>query len=497
MVFAALVAALGVLVPVGAWIFGGDDAPEPDTSPQVAPSESPRDGTGADAAAETEGGSPSLSALMDRQLVTLSVPVPSPRFGNPGVTLCRSDNDDVCTRLQHQVVASDDTTATVEVVVPRRFVTWLGEIHDCIDVSPCQLRIWTGTNNSQESGIPVSFNPEGPLGDPATALEPPVLRDGGETATLSFPGGPEGRAIQCARDRLLSCAAETMTFAVPDVNDPGLLAAEIAISQQILTPSGAYNCISDGICEVRFITSNGVFVEPYTLQFRPDVSSAVAARATVRPSTGLNDGQLVEIRVTDLLRPAFVAFLCTPSGQFCVGLDGATTVATQGTVTLRLPRFVPPFTNPTEQADPVDCAVDTCVVRISTGFSALDAAITFDPDGPVRPNAEVSIAPGTYRPGDTIRIRGRNFPTIKLTEGEPFRVHLCDNTTNGNCLPLEPEPRLMDTDGNIDTFVQLEESLDPMLFTGSRPLCGETCWLVVTSALAEAAIEVQLEPASR
>ncbi len=444
-------------------------------------------------------GTPILDTLIDQQTVRITTGVPSPRFGDPGVTLCRLDNDDICTRLQHEIVAIDETRATVDVVVPRRFITWLGEIHDCVDVSPCQLRIWTGTNNSQETGIPVMFDATAALAEPGSAVALPTRPyEPGEQVTIQFAGGPEGRAIQCATQKEQACAANSVTIAEPVGQDSGELSAMIGTELQILTPTGPHHCISDGDCEVRFITSNGVFIDPMPLSFNLDADVIQATRAIARPAVGLADGDIVEVRVAGLLRPAFVAFLCAAAHSTCVGLGGTETTGAQGAITVRLPRFIPATSAVTADNRATDCAVDPCIVRISSGFSAIELPVAFEPDLPHRPAPEIHIDGGPYRAGDMVRVRGRDFATIKVDERETMRVSVCDSDSNsiGNCIDLDPEPRLMELDGTLDITIELPEMAGDPTPDDTQQFCGSTCWVVVRSALVNAATEIQLQPLS-
>ncbi len=208
---------------------------------------------------------PRFSALMDGQSVTVEVPTPSDRFGTPGVALCRQDDTQACTRLPHEITDVADSTVTVEIRVPRKFVTWDGAIHDCIDVHPCELRLWTGTNESQETGVPLSFIPVGPPADPTFAIaEPDGPYAAGDTVTVTFDGGGEGRVLQCVRGVAKACGAPVAAVRTAT----GALRTDLTLELAIDTAEGLQWCEAPEACELRFITSNARYVEPLPLSLQ-------------------------------------------------------------------------------------------------------------------------------------------------------------------------------------------------------------------------------------
>jgi len=157
-------AGLAATAGVVAWIVLTGPEPSPDdAAPTPARPAAEADGT----ASETDTGSGQAphaaftvtpaAGLADKAEVRIAVPTPYLTQDRPAVALCVAGTTFACTDVATSDLAIQATENSVTAVLPRRFTTRIGDIHDCIDDSPCELRLWVFDFRIEERNLSLDF----------------------------------------------------------------------------------------------------------------------------------------------------------------------------------------------------------------------------------------------------------------------------------------------------------------------------------------------------
>ena len=416
------------------------------------------------------------TGLLDGQEVTLEA---AGLTNQMGLYLCADTVAFDCSWLGAPITADVQT-----VRVPRAFTSWRGGLRDCAEVH-CEIVVLGPMNFEDQVSATVAFDPSvpPPPGRPLNIDTDGLIADG-QTVTISVD--PNEGAMEwpnmavCAVDR-----TETCEYVESNFSDS---AVTVTLYRTLTTPTGPYDCIDDGACELNvWIDGRTSRFEPLALDFDPDAPRArEPATVTIRPGGELSDGDTISLTVRGLNPDEFVVFasICITGDTSCAflgGIDGGQGSST--TLDLRIRRIITMqnLTTP-GAAGPVDCLLVQCEIRLSNVRAGEPALLTFK-DEPALPNPEIAIdATGPVPTGEQLEIRGRSFTFISLDDEHWLDIHLCrpgdEPGTYQSCYSVGAiDDGGIDVDaGTFQGTITLPD--EPGFLVGGRGLCDVDCLLV-------------------
>ncbi len=422
--------------------------------------------------------------LADMAQVQAVVPYPYLTQG-PALGLCVAGRTFACTDIATSELVVEATRSSVTATLPRRFTTRIGDIHDCVADSPCELRLWVFDFRIEERNLSLTFA-DGPV---PPGLTVSAETDGDGRLLLAVPERHyEPWLCLAGLDRActkLDRQAADETAAADDDRGGWLMAVEPA--DAVVTPRGPFSCADHGPCEIRFVTRDGSFVEPLAVT-PPAPQSEERPRLAVRPSGGLAHGRQVQILLTDTADARFPVWLCAVEARLCASLG---VLDADRPTLLRLPRMLADRHGVTP-VDSVDCALAACELRAVVGDRLVIAPLSFDAGLPAPATPQLAVTePGPFRDGQKVPIRGRGFfgPAVPGSAHVATAVRLCEapNATPAECTVVLDSSEGIAGDGTIDTVIRIPPSSawrQTLGLDGNRRLaCESGCWVVVDQAL--------------
>lgn len=451
------------------------------------------------------------AGLTDMAEVLVSVPTPYLTQGRPAMALCVAGVTFACTDVATSDLKIEATRNSVRAMLPRRFTTRNGDIHDCAADSPCELRLWVFDFRIEERNLSLDFagGPTPPglavetqadddgrliLDLPDRGYEPMLCLTGLDQAcmplrTLPLGGEDQGSA---ARDE----AADTNDNDEPvgddgRTEDLGRRSWRVAVepADLVVTPRGPYSCAGEGPCEIRFVTPDGSFVEP--LPVNPPRSHAEERPIlAIRPSHGLAHGQSAQILISNTADRRSPLWLCAARQRLCVSLA---VIDNGEPVLLRLPRVIADRHKVTAPpANSIDCAAAACELRAIVGDRLVRQSLTFGAGtGPPTAPELVITDPGPFGDGQLVAVRGRGFfgPVEPADDRVSTTIRLCEKPDAApyECTSVLESRQGIGPDGSLDTVIRIPPSSawrQTFDLDGSQRLaCEDACWLVVEEAL--------------
>ncbi len=397
--------------------------------------------------------------------------------------ICATGSVLACTQISPVSMVQPNENVTASLVVPRRYLSLTGELHDCIEISPCELRVLFHPLQTEPAIAELEFDPDAPL-RPTVAMT--VTPDGphepvAEVRIISEVVA-EYTALQCAAD-----LAGTCEVLVPELEyfegDRGF-EQTATIARTINTPTGAHDCVSDGPCELRFIAWEDVLVDPIPLEFDPTIPLPESLEAQLHPSTDLSDSQLVEIRVRDSTDTQVAVLYCKVDTRECLDVATVVTIGGAGTGHLRLPRRF----SPAAAEDPIDidCATDPCEIRVETRDSSVSLPIEFNPLAPERTRPEIRLdAPDPLEPGASGTVHGRGFLVIDSESPAWVNLFLCSAADSqlfsAECGQLRASASRVESDGTFSASVTIPSESSIGVFSLNQSICSPICHVVATT----------------
>jgi len=553
-------AGLAATAGVVAWIVLTGPEPSPDdAAPTPARPAAEEDGTANEegTASATAAGSRQAphaaftvtpaAGLADKAEVRIAVPTPYLTQDRPAVALCAAGTTFACTDVATSDLAIQATENSVTAVLPRRFTTRIGDIHDCVDDSPCELRLWVFDFRIEERNLSLDFadSPAAPgllietqtdsdgrltLHLPDRSYEPLQCLTGLDRActplrTLPADNEAAGPSTDAAdsddRTGLVDTAAGDSDDAVAEPDPAEGLAAgtssrpwRVAVepADLVVTPRGPYSCAEEGPCEIRFLTPDGRFAEPLPIAPSQPRAEANAAEPTVgrpeedpllavRPSHGLLHGQEAQIHISNTTDTRAPLWLCAPKHRLCADLE---VIATGQPGLLRLPRVIADRHKATAApVSSIDCAAAACELRAVVGGRLVRESLTFDAGLPAPAAPELAVAEtGPFRDGGLVAVRGRGFfgPVDPGDDRVSTTIRLCETPDAApyECTSVLESQQGISPDGSLDTVIRIPPSSawrQTFDLDGSQRLaCEDACWLVVEQALEtpSAALPIEL-----
>ncbi|MBL8778880.1 MAG: hypothetical protein JNK12_23315 [Acidimicrobiales bacterium] len=194
--------------------------------------------------------------------------------------------------------------------------------------------------------------------------------------------------------------------------------------------------VAPGMCVVRAVTEAGTDAVDAPLTFDPGAALEPPPTVTVTPDTDLVDGQVVRVEVDGFTPSEWVRVkLCDGPSPFDRCFEGSALAADVGSdstghveTDVRLRTIVHPGvryeSSTPEAAPPFDCRQVACFLVVTEevpGNSDGAAALGYDPDAPVAPEARLTATPTTgLRDGQTV-----SFAVSGLFAGERFVIGQC------------------------------------------------------------------------
>lgn len=283
----------------------------------------------------------------------------------------------VCDRRPQEATVASDGSFAGELTMRVRPTSTDGTVGDCRLVA-CEIRVADWTHRAI---LPVAFDPSAPVLAQQLSIDPPGTLVNGQVVTVTgtgfLPGGPLLVRERCyyAPDcgaRVVPDAAGrfTLTYRVQDVLDGY---------------HSRVDCRGVGWCALRVVEPDTwIEIAQAPLTFAPDGEEVV----TVRPSTGLEDGDVVRVDATGLNRGHGVEVnQCVAVGDNpfpypytdwrCAGPSQRLPVDEAGEIhtTLRLRVRWP--SNSEEHPEPFDCRVDRCRLVVGGPGVRVYVGITF------------------------------------------------------------------------------------------------------------------------
>ena len=427
------------------------------------------------AASEAEGWIEPAGPLTDGQTVVVFAENPFLFVEEAGYAFCRVGIDDACTAIDGSGFEPGEINS-MTASLPRRFTDWRGDRHDCV---------LDGT--IVELNVPVEFDT---TADPTPVIEPEarIIELGLVTDVhITLDDAIDLSVLACTTQETVACEADPRF--VGRWNPSGDRIA-FTVDRLIYTPRGPHDCVLDGPCEVRFTTADGRLIAPVPITFDPSVELE-RPRLTVRPATGLADGDLVELRVDDTDAGLVLFSICAPDRFFCARFD---TAEPGDALIRRIPRRIEQRSATFDEGRVIDCGVEPCVIRAVAGGAAVDHPLDFDLARPLRPPAEMGIADQrtVYEPGMNVSVAVRGLlvadPTPDLRT--PVNVRFCEapDAPSSQCVNAIGDGDGVGPDGRFESTVTIpffDRRRSRVSGTGERaPFCAETCWIVVTTQLA-------------
>ncbi|MEM8708561.1 MAG: hypothetical protein AAGE98_19000, partial [Actinomycetota bacterium] len=371
-----------------------------------------------------------------------------------------------------------------------------GDQHDCVLDGPCEVRLWALDSTIVELNVPIDFDA---AAAPRAVLDVDIEAEAVGLRThvkLELPTAAGFSVLACTTQATSACATDPLVTTFGP-----LVGAEVSFSvdRLLFTPRGPHDCVEDGPCELRFVTDDGRLIAPVPISFDP-AAELPRPRLDVRPSTGLRDGDTVELRTSDVDAAIVVYSLCAPERFLCTRFD---TADVGEALIRRVPRFIEPRTGGDDAL--IDCAIEPCVIRVAGAGTAADQAVTFDPDLPPRPAPEIALGgpDRSYRPGDGVElaVRGLLVADPDPDARTPVSVRFCEapTTTASRCVSAISDGDGIGADGRFEatiTVPNFDRQRSRVVEDGERqPFCDDSCWLVVTTRLATpgASIPIDIE----
>lgn len=422
------------------------------------------------------------SSLADGQRIEFSANLSPLDVIGLTAQICAAGSDTACTYISPLSMAlpSDDVTASM--IIPRRFNTVAGGVHDCVVDSPCELRVWLTPLQVEPASAPLDFDPSAPV-RPAqrVALSPDGPHGTRADVTIVSDEVTEYNLMQCVTGddsncELLARQAQTTTSSYRS--------RTATIHRTILTPSGSHDCVLDGPCELRVVAWTDVLVEPIPLEFDPESEPIANPEALVRPSVGLHDAQLVEVRLLQSMDFEPQAMFCEVGTPACISLGGVVTADGTGSDYFRLPRR---FSVPTgDGALEVDCTDSRCEIRVQNERGTTRLPVGFDPAGEDRPAPEIVLeASEPLVAGSSARIHGRNFLVVDPLSSPRVELALCSadaaERSSGPCGLLRATPFVIGLDGSFVADITILTRTLFAPFLGAETMCTPGCRIFATT----------------
>jgi hypothetical protein len=217
--------------------------------------------------------------------------------------------------------------------------------------------------------------------------------------------------------------------------------ATITTPRRILSIAGVtHDCADPATCELAAISAESEtasILATAPIQFDPSIPPPPPPSLTVTPSTGLVQGDVVEVVGTDFAPNQGVGVVqCLPDagGSSGPGCDLSTLLfvpsdSSGGFTTTFTPLRIITTANGTH-----DCALEACIIGagVPPGNEGDRVTIAFDPNVPPPPPPTVAITPSEgLRDGQVVTVTGKDF-----RPGQSIGVVQCGNpATNGgtNC----------------------------------------------------------------
>ena len=436
------------------------------------------------------------SGLVDGQQIQFSATPTPGDLADLNAQICAAGDYTTCTRIQSVTSVPPTDEVTASLIVPRRFSTPTGAIHDCVSNSPCELLVWLTPLQDAPATASLNFDPSAPV----TPIQQIGLLPEGPFATTDSvivvsDDVTEYDLLQCAVSEEVRCEALPRQTQ-PSESSPRL--DRIAtLHRTINTPAGSHDCILDGPCELRLVTPTSELVEPVLLEFDPESAPEPPPEVVVRPAVNLDDGQLIEVRVAAAGESPAVVSLCQTGTPLCLSLGDVATSrwnserllveqsSNDGSASyFNLPRQFSDTTTDNPVPITVDCGGDECELRIQGARSSRNVPISFDPTSASLPVAEILLGEViSLFPGSVTTVRGRNFFVIDPENPPSIELLLCpspeSDTSTGSCGRLRNSPTIVRPDGTFTTQITLPTSDSRGQLVGVRGLCTPTCRIVV------------------
>lgn len=484
------------------------DEPTPPATTEAGedPVDSADTGSSSESAEESDGATFDLtitpsSGLSDGQRIEFSANLSPDDVIGLTAEICAAGNYTACTQISplSMVLPSDDVTASL--IIPRRFNTVAGGVHDCVVNSPCELRVWLTPLQVEPASALLDFDPSAPVRPTEqVTLVPDGLHGTRAEVTVVSDDVTEYNLMQCVIGDNSSC--EPLTRQTQTTTSSDRLNRTATIHRTILTPSGSHDCVLDGPCELRVVTWTDVLVEPIPLEFDPSSEPVANPEALVRPSTGLDDAQLVEVRLSQSTDFEPVAVFCEIGTPACIRLGGIVAADGTGSDYFRLPRQ---FSVPViDGAVDVDCSNGACEIRVQDERGTTRLPVEFKPGGDARPAPEIVLeASGTLTRGSSARIHGRNFLVVDPLSTPRVELALCfvdaAERSSGPCGLLRATPFVIERDGSFVADVTIPTGTLFAPFVGSETVCTPGCRIFATTeydghGTSAIAIDIEVQP---
>lgn len=362
-----------------------------------------------------------------------------------------------CRDWNEWVELDDDGNGSAPIDVYAAFRTRDGTEVDCRTApGTCDLRLYRQGSDTPSIAA-TGFDPDAPLlADPTLVLDPAGGFVDRQTISVSGSGWTsEGyvELAQCAAEVANGCRGD----AYAEIGGDGTFTQDVTLDAVLVFGTTSVDCrTAPGRCEIRARADDGTGRRyPWLpLAFDPDAPLVPPPVVTVTPDTDLVDGQVVEVSATGLIEDAgYDGAAPTGTGSKVTGsasiaLCDATVPGTDGcgSNTYRgLSHEDGAFTTDyavasvfTRQGGTVvDCRVSPCELRVGKIENPLRSsavALTFDPDGPLRPPPSMTVTPNTgLVDRDVVTVRLENWPADSTTSGWLCRPGWVDNR---DCMPL-------------------------------------------------------------
>jgi len=456
-----------------------------------------------DAPRSTEAWIEPASSLSDGVSVAVTTQGPYLAQG-AGLALCRRGRTVACTNLETGAVTTDGDAFSVDVTLTRRFVDWQGNVQDCVTIAPCEIRMWAFGTQIDELNVEIDFDPSAPLQESRQPIGAPGLLGPVAELDLTLPSAGALVVHQCVIDLDDSCAAGAIIA-------PNQIAANddeaeyiVFPRRRMITSRGPHDCVTDGPCELRFETGDSQRIAPLHLDFRANsIGTAEASTIAVRPSTGLAERQIVEVRITNSPSAVAAIWLCATEIPTCVSL---TTASTTEATLISVPRFIDDRYNRSADGPIIDCAVTECEFRVAVSGDHVTVPIAFEPTSATMPDAQVLIASdGPFDSGDEIRLVGRDL-FVNASPDDPFvstRIRFCESidATPDDCLATAGFSSGIQRDGTIDATLRIPDfdrrRTIPIGAVVSESFCLDSCWLIVETRLEVPGVAIPIEIVDR
>ena len=297
---------------------------------------------------------------------------------------------------------------------------------------------------------PVEFDPSGPLPvAPTLAAAPSTDLVDGQVVTVTGSGYAQGTA------RIEQCA---VVAGGPDCRQVGYIWDEtgigtIAGTVVVRTILKDWDGVALADCRVDpcwLLSSNGRTRSlPVDLHFDPAGELLPPPVLQAEPSTGLVDGQVVELTLTDFSPETYISLeVCgtepVDSYVLCHYLDDIVSDASGAASTEVALRAIIRgyYDGPAE----LDCRVTVCTIsaRDDASGEVGSLAVHFDPAGELLPPPTFRLEPG----GEIVEGAAMTFSGTGFTPLKSASVEICVVDTD-NCDEVVPDSPLADVDGNI------------------------------------------------